>query len=85
MRSRKLSSFAARCCALTHDGERYGKGMAVLARGTARRIGLKVVAFRRIARSTAVNRRLARRLRARRADCVAYGGITANGAVPMFR
>ena len=35
-----------RRAALMHDGEIYGKGMAVLARGTARRIGLKVVAFR---------------------------------------
>ena len=71
--------------AIVHDGEIFGKGMAVLARGVARRIGLKVVALRRIARSGAANRRLARRLRARRAGCVAYGGITANGAVGLFR
>jgi branched-chain amino acid transport system substrate-binding protein len=71
--------------ALLDDGEIYGRGIAIWARRYARRIGLKVVARLMIDRRAGGYRALARELRARRANCVAYGGITANNAVRLFR
>ncbi len=62
---------------LVHDGEVYGKGMNVDAAATAARLGLPVVANRRISRSAPKAMK--------NADCVAYTGITANGAVAFFR
>jgi branched-chain amino acid transport system substrate-binding protein len=63
--------------AVVHDGEVYGKGMATLIRATAARLGMKVTGTTRIRTST-------RRFGAIKGNCVAYGGITANGAARMF-
>jgi len=63
--------------AAVHDGEVYGKGVGTLMRRTVTRLGMKVAGTTRIKRST-------RRFGAIRGDCVAYTGITANGAVRMF-
>jgi branched-chain amino acid transport system substrate-binding protein len=71
--------------ALLDDGEIYGRGVTTWTRRHALRIGLEVVARRTIDRNASGYRKLARRLRARRANCVAYGGITANNAVRLFR
>ncbi|MBE2317589.1 branched-chain amino acid ABC transporter substrate-binding protein [Solirubrobacter sp. CPCC 204708] len=64
---------------LVHDGEVYGQGMNADVVATAARLGLPVVANRRISRGapTAIRRA--------KADCMAYTGITANGAVRLFR
>jgi branched-chain amino acid transport system substrate-binding protein len=62
---------------LVHDNEVYGKGMNTDAAATAARLGLPVVANVRI------SRRAPKAMK--NADCVAYTGITANGAVPLFR
>lgn len=50
-------------------------------RQTAARLGLNVVSTTRISRRT----RSFRAIRRAKPDCVAYTGITANGAVRMFR
>ena len=71
--------------ALIDDGELYGRGIVIWTRRHARRIGLEVVARRTIDPVAGSYRRLVRGLRARRADCVAYGGITANNGVQLFR
>jgi branched-chain amino acid transport system substrate-binding protein len=71
--------------ALLDDGETYGRGIVSSARRNARRIGLKVVLRRTIDHRARGYRALVRGLRARRANCVAYGGITANNAVRLFR
>ena len=71
--------------ALVDDAEVYGRAITDVARRAARRIGLRVVASAVIDRKARSYRGLARRLRGRRAHCVAYGGITANGAVRLFR
>jgi branched-chain amino acid transport system substrate-binding protein len=71
--------------ALLHDGEVFGAGVAALVRRKARRLGLRVVHAGRIAVRSRHFRGLARRVRRRRPHCVAYSGITANGAVPLFR
>jgi branched-chain amino acid transport system substrate-binding protein len=71
--------------AIVHDGEVYGAGVGALARRSARRIGLRVVHTSRIRTRSGLRRGVARRLRRSRAQCVAYTGITANGAVPLFR
>jgi branched-chain amino acid transport system substrate-binding protein len=64
---------------LVHDGEVYGKGMNADAVATAQRLGLPVVANVRISRSAPSA------IRRANADCMAYTGITANGAVRLFR
>jgi branched-chain amino acid transport system substrate-binding protein len=61
-----------------HDGEVYGKGVGTLMRRSAARLGMKIAHTKRISAKT-------RRFGSLRADCVAYTGITANGAVRMFR
>lgn len=65
--------------AFVHDGEVYGKGMNADAVATAARFGLPVVANRRISRGAPSA------IRRAKADCMAYTGITANGAVRLFR
>jgi branched-chain amino acid transport system substrate-binding protein len=62
---------------LAYDSTPYGKEMHADAAATAARLGLAVVGNVRISRSAP------KRLKA--ADCVAYTGITASGAVPFFR
>jgi len=65
--------------AFVHDGEVYGRGMNADAVATAARFGLPVVANRRISGGAP------RAIRRAKADCMAYTGITANGAVRLFR
>jgi branched-chain amino acid transport system substrate-binding protein len=60
-----------------HDGEVYGKSMGTLMRRTAARLGMKVSGTTRIRRGT-------RRFSSIKGDCIAYTGITANGATRMF-
>jgi branched-chain amino acid transport system substrate-binding protein len=60
-----------------HDGEVYGAGVGKLMRASVKRLGMKVASTTRIRRST-------RRFGAIKGDCVAYTGITANGAARMF-
>jgi branched-chain amino acid transport system substrate-binding protein len=71
--------------AVLHDGEVYGAGVAAWVRRTARRLGLRVVHAVQIDPRARSFRRLARRVRQRGARCVAFSGITANGAVRLFR
>jgi branched-chain amino acid transport system substrate-binding protein len=68
--------------AAVHDGELYGRGVGAWMRRAARRLGLRTVVNARVHRNVA---RVARRARRARADCAAYTGITANGAVPLFK
>jgi branched-chain amino acid transport system substrate-binding protein len=70
---------------LIDDGEIYGRAITGWARRAARRLGLRVVARATIDRRARSYRGLARRLRGRRTHCAAYGGITASGAVRLFR
>jgi branched-chain amino acid transport system substrate-binding protein len=71
--------------AILNDGEVFGAGLGVLVRRTARRLGLRVVHESRIRVRARRHRGLARRVRRSGARCVAYTGITANGAVRLFR
>ena len=61
------------------DRDVYGRGLGTLVRQDAARLGLQVVRTVRIGRSTRSFGRI------RGADCVVYTGVTANGAVRMFR
>jgi branched-chain amino acid transport system substrate-binding protein len=63
--------------AVVHDGEVYGRGIATLLRGTVARLGMKVTGTTRIRKST-------RSFGSIKGNCIAYGGITANGAPRMF-
>ena len=60
-----------------HDSELYGKQLAAGITSTAARLGLKVVVNRRSGRTAPKS--------LRRADCMAYAGITANGAARLFK
>jgi branched-chain amino acid transport system substrate-binding protein len=71
--------------AVLTDGEVYGAGLGTLVRRTARRIGVEVVHASRIPVRSRRFVPVARRVRHSRARCVAYTGITANGAVDLFR
>jgi branched-chain amino acid transport system substrate-binding protein len=71
--------------AVLNDGEVFGAGVGALVRRSARRIGLRVVHSSRIRVRARRHRGLARRVRRSGARCVAYTGITANGAVRLFR
>jgi branched-chain amino acid transport system substrate-binding protein len=59
------------------DGEVYGKGVGRLMQAASKRLGLTVASHTKIRRST-------RRFGSIKGDCVAYTGITANGAARMF-
>ena len=61
--------------AAVHDGEVYGKGVGTLMRRSVARLGMKVAAHQ------ADQPQHARASARSGADCVAYTGITANGAV----
>jgi branched-chain amino acid transport system substrate-binding protein len=69
--------------AVLNDGESYGRMVARDIRATARRLGLVISANKRINRNAANYRKLARGLKG--ADCVVFGGITANNAVQVFK
>jgi branched-chain amino acid transport system substrate-binding protein len=71
--------------AVLNDGEVYGAGLGALVRRRARRLGLRIVHSSRIRVRALRHRGLARRVRRSGARCVAYTGITANGAVRLFR
>ena len=66
------------------DKEVYGKGVGDLVRSSARQFGLNVVASKGIDRHRSY-RGLARTLKKAKPDCFVYTGITANGAVALFR
>jgi branched-chain amino acid transport system substrate-binding protein len=71
--------------AVLHDGEIFGAGMGELVRRNARRLGMRVAHTSRIRVRARRHRGLARRVRRSGARCVAYTGITANGAVRLLR
>ena len=75
----EMRGAGCRRSALLDDHELYGEGIA----GTVARRMTAVV--RRHVRRRAHYTALARALRHARADCVLYGGLTANGAVALFR
>jgi branched-chain amino acid transport system substrate-binding protein len=80
-----MAGSGCRRVALIDDGERYGRAITGWAQRTAGRLGLTVAARDTIDRRARSYRGLARRLRGRRTHCAAYGGITVNGAVRLFR
>ena len=61
------------------DRDVYGRGVGTLVGQDATRLGLQVVRTVRISRGTRSFGRI------RGGDCVVYTGVTANGAVRMFR
>jgi branched-chain amino acid transport system substrate-binding protein len=74
-----------RSLAILHDGETYGRGVAADARATAQRLGVGVALTRRTSRKARSYRALGRAVKRAGADCVLYGGITANNAIKLFR
>jgi branched-chain amino acid transport system substrate-binding protein len=66
------------------DYEVYGFGVGAMVRTYAKQLGLNVVARAHIHRHRSY-RAVARKLKRAKADCFVYTGITANGAVALFR
>ena len=75
---------ACTAIALVTDREVYGKGVGAWFRTYARQLGLNVAATKSIRRQRSY-RGVARSLKKAKADCFVYTGITANGAVALFR
>jgi branched-chain amino acid transport system substrate-binding protein len=71
--------------AMLDDGEVFGAGVAELVHRSARRLGARVVLSVRFQGRAEGNRVVVRYVRRSGARCVAFAGITANGAVPLFR
>jgi branched-chain amino acid transport system substrate-binding protein len=69
--------------AVVTDNEVYGRGVGEWTRRYAAQLGLQVVLTAHVNRARSY-RGLARRIRRAKAQCVTYGGITANGAVRLF-
>jgi branched-chain amino acid transport system substrate-binding protein len=63
---------------LVHDDEVYGAGVGKLLRAALKRLGLNV------ASTTRINHR-SRHFKSIKGDCIAYTGISFNGAARMFR
>ena len=80
-----MAEDGCRRVAVVTDGEVYGAGVGASVGRSARVNGLRVVARGVIDPRAQSYGRFARRLRARRAQCVVFTGITANGAVRLFR
>src|SRR4051794_13946478 len=62
---------------LLNDGETYGRGLAADIRASAKRLGLKIVVNRRSGRAAPKS--------LRKANCMAFAGITANHGVSIFK
>jgi branched-chain amino acid transport system substrate-binding protein len=71
--------------ALVGDGELYAQGIAGGVKRFARRHGVLLVWKGRMRPGRSDYGELARRIRRRGPRCVAFAGITANGAVQLFR
>lgn len=86
-----LQALGVRRVLVVDDREVYGRGVATLTGRAAKARGIRVVGRRSVRvrgflRPRVLNARaLARLARRRRADAVFYGGITANGAVGLWR
>jgi branched-chain amino acid transport system substrate-binding protein len=78
---------ACRRVAILNDGEVYGAGLGELGRRRWPRVGRRVATPSLATRGRRGRLRagIAQRVRGSRARCVAYTGITATGAVPLFR
>ena len=76
-----LQTLGRRKVMVVHDGEVYGRGVARLVADSLKARGIRVTGFRRLGRRNAAA--IARA--ARTSDALYYGGITANGAVALWR
>jgi len=70
---------------VVNDPEIYGVGLGRNIRHTAAKIGLRVLDAPGMNPQARSYRRLARAIRARGADCIAFAGTTPNNAVQLFK
>lgn len=86
-----LQALGVRRVLVLDDREIYGRGVATLTARAAKARGIAVVARRPVRLRGGLNprvrnaRALVRLARRRKADAVFFGGITYNGAVPLWR
>jgi branched-chain amino acid transport system substrate-binding protein len=70
---------------LINDQEVYGEGLAASTEAAAKTIGLEVIGNEGIEKTSPNFRSTADKIASEGADCVVFTGITANGAVQLFK
>jgi branched-chain amino acid transport system substrate-binding protein len=70
---------------LVNDQEVYGEGLAASTEASAKKIGLEVIGNEGLEKTSPNFRSLADKIESEGADCVVFTGITANGAVQLFK
>jgi branched-chain amino acid transport system substrate-binding protein len=70
---------------ILNDKEVYGAGLAKNIENSAKEVGLKVLANEGIDPKAPNFRSLAAKMKSAGADCFVFGGITANGAVQLYK
>ena len=71
--------------AMANDKETYGAGLARLVEITAKEQGVNIVANEGIQKEAANFRAVASKFKGQNADCFLFAGVTANGAVQIFK
>ena len=71
--------------AIANDKETYGAGLARLVEITAKEQGVSIIANEGIQKEAANFRAVASKFKGQGADCFLFAGVTANGAVQIFK
>jgi branched-chain amino acid transport system substrate-binding protein len=71
--------------AIANDKETYGAGLARLMEIQAKDIGIEIASNEGIDKSAANFRSYAEKIKGQGADCFLFSGVTANGAVQIFK
>jgi branched-chain amino acid transport system substrate-binding protein len=71
--------------AVANDKETYGAGIAKLFLFEAPKVGVHVISNTAIDKSAPNYRAYAAKIKGQNADCFVFGGITANGAVQLYK
>ena len=71
--------------AVANDKETYGAGLARLVEITAKEQGVQIVANEGIQKEAANFRAVASKFKGQGADCFLFSGVTANGAVQIYK
>jgi branched-chain amino acid transport system substrate-binding protein len=71
--------------ALANDKETYGAGLARLMKLNSSKVGVNIVSDESIDKSASNYRSYASGVKAKGADCFVFSGVTANGAVQLYK
>jgi branched-chain amino acid transport system substrate-binding protein len=71
--------------ALTNDKDTYGAGLARLVQLQSKKAGIHLLGNQGIDKTAANYRSLAAKFKSQKADCFLFAGVTANGAVQLYK